>query len=573
MKNIFMLCACFALLAACSDRSTLSAYHDSAVYYNGTVVTVDDLQSVATAFAVGDGQIVAVGSDSLVLSMAAPNTRLVDLEGHIVLPGFIDSHSHIAQVGKYPQFSPAAGVVSIDSLVDFGRRAFGSWLQHAVDQGRYAEGDWFVGTGYDNTSFPDAVKPVADDLDRISTEVPIVIIHSSNHTAVVNHKALEMMGFTKDSPLTNQFGSLVGKDLGGNPNGQLAEDAFFRLYYSPNVMLDSEVTDIDSGADNLEKAMQLYACYGITTAQDGAGSDIDSSVVELLSRGKELLIDIVSFGQPAAMSGKSRDAQFENGLKHQGIKIILDGSPQAKTAWLREPYYVVPDGYATDYRGFPSLSDDSLYVQLVDALQNGWQVYAHTNGSAAIDQFITQYTRAEHDTGIEGDMRPVLIHAQTITDDQLDSAERAGIDVSFFHDHTYYWGDYHLSSVLGPERGARISPLSEALKRDINVTIHQDSPVVPPDMLFSIHNAVNRTTRNGQPIGSQYAVSPAEAIKMVTINAARQYDEQDTRGSIEKGKLADFVILDRNPLTVRTDSIKYIEVLETVKRGRTIYRR
>ncbi len=144
--------------------------------------------------------------------------------------------------------------------------------------------------------------------------------------------------------------------------------------------------------------------------------------------------------------------------------------------------------------------------------------------------------------------------------------------MSFFNDHTYYWGDYYLTSILGPELGRRISPLRTALERKgLNITIHQDSPVVPPDMLFSIYNAVNRITRSGQPIGPEYAVTPMEALRMVTVNGARQYGQEDDRGSITPGKIADFVILDRNPLKVPGTEIKDIAVVRTVKRGRVIY--
>lgn len=535
------------------------------------MITVNDARPTAEAVAVGDGRIVAVGDTEDILSMAVPGTLLVNLDGDTMLPGFIDSHSHISSVGRYDEYTPSAGVVSIDSLVERGRKLFRRWFERSVAEGTYRPGDWYVGSGYDNTIFPGAANPTADDLDRISADVPIVIVHSSNHSAVVNHKALELLGYTPGSPLTEEQKKYVGTDSNGNPNGQLAEEAYFKLYEQPNVMMDNEVTNTPSDEDVLKRAVGVYASHGITTAQEGAGSNIAHTVERMRSRGDTLSIDIVSYGDAASMAGPSREQRYRDGLKQGGVKIFLDGSPQGKTAWLREPYYIVPEGKPRDYRGHEFMTDEQLYEELVRYLRAGYQVYAHANGSAAIDQFISQYERAKKDTGITTDLRPVIIHAQTMTEDQLDRAEKAGINPSFFNDHTYYWGDYHLDSSLGPERGARISPLSSALKRDVNVTIHQDSPVVPPDMLFSIHNAVNRTTRSGRPIGPEYAVTPMEAIKTVTINGAYQYFEEDVKGSIEPGKLADFVILDRNPLSVPPAEIKDIRVMETVKRGRVIY--
>lgn len=557
------------LLTGCG--SNLSKYATTQLYYGGTIITVDERNSTAEAVLVGDGVIVAVGRTATLMRRALPSTERIDLDGLVMMPGFVDSHSHISMVGKFADLSPAEGVVNIDSLVAIGRREADKWYTKSKEASTLDEGDWFVATGYDNTVFPNAAKPTADDLDKISTMFPVVVVHASNHTAVVNHRGLEVLGYRKGSAATDRFGALIGRDSNGNPNGQIDEDAFFRLYYDPEVMTDPLKTNTDDPVELLKSAVDLYAFYGITTAQDGAGSPIPQTVEELYARGDSLKIDIVDYGSPQIMEGRSSEARYRDRIKEAGVKLILDGSPQAKTAWLQEPYYIVPDGMAPDYRGTGSMSDEELYRQLREAVENGWQVYAHTNGSAAIDQFLRIWQRVRRDTGSIDDLRPVLIHAQTITEEELDRAEAEGVNVSFFADHTYYWGDYHLTSTLGPERGSQISPLRSATKRNINVTLHQDSPVVPPNMLRTIQNAVLRRTRDGREIGPNQAITPMEAIRMLTINGAYQYFEEQTKGSIEVGKLADFVILSANPLTVAPDKIENIRVVATIKEGSFIY--
>ena len=165
-----------------------------------------------------------------------------------------------------------------------------------------------------------------------------------------------------------------------------------------------------------------------------------------------------------------------------------------------------------------------------------------------------------------------MVHAQTVREDQLDEMKKLGIIPTFFLDHIWYWGDYHYESVLGPERANRISPAKSALKRGMNFTLHQDSPVKMPNQILALHNAVNRETQSGRILGEDQRLTVMEAIKALTINAAYQYFEEDEKGSIEEGKLADFVILDKNPINVNTSEIKNIKVLETIKEGNTVYK-
>ena len=228
--------------------------------------------------------------------------------------------------------------------------------------------------------------------------------------------------------------------------------------------------------------------------------------------------------------------------------------------------------HRSDYLGYPAIAETKEAFALVDrAFAEGWQILAHCNGDAAADQFIAAVQAATLKYGKE-DRRPVMIHAQTVREDQLDEMQELGIIPSFFSMHTFYWGDWHRDSVLGPERAARISPAASAIKRGMIYTQHHDAPVALPNSIMIIASQVNRTTRSGQVLGADQRVSVMDALKSITINAAYQYFEEKTKGSLEPGKLADFVVLDKNPLKVEPGSIKDIKVVETIKEGLTIYR-
>mgnify|MGYP000835048149 CR=1 FL=1 len=260
-----------------------------------------------------------------------------------------------------------------------------------------------------------------------------------------------------------------------------------------------------------------------------------------------------------------------NGCRLGGCKLFLDGSPQGKTAWLSTPYLVPPEGEGADYCGFPVQREEAVQAQMERCLRNRWQLHVHANGDAAIEQMIRCYGRAMETTGVDEELRPVIIHCQTVREDQLDRMHQLGLLPSYFLDHVYYWGDYHRTSVLGEERAARISPLASTVRRGMRFTLHQDSPVVPPDILLSIHNAVNRRTAGGHLLGAEQRIDVGEALRAVTLYAAYQLFEEDQKGSIMPGKRADFVLLDRNPLACSPEDIRHVRVKKTIRAGTVIY--
>jgi predicted amidohydrolase YtcJ len=253
-----------------------------------------------------------------------------------------------------------------------------------------------------------------------------------------------------------------------------------------------------------------------------------------------------------------------------GVKLILDGAPQGKTAFLSQPYHVPPAGQSADYRGYPALPAGAVKQALHDALQHNVPLLAHANGDAAAQMLIDAVAAARHDTG-NLTSRVVMIHAQTVRDDQLDRMHELNITPSFFVGHTFYWGDWHREETLGLPRAERISPTRSAIDRDLPFTLHTDTPVVPPDILRTLWSATTRRTRSNDILGPQQRLTVLEALRGVTVNAALQYSEQDRKGSLAVGKLADLVILSRNPLRVDPERLNEIEVDETISHGVTVY--
>jgi predicted amidohydrolase YtcJ len=234
------------------------------------------------------------------------------------------------------------------------------------------------------------------------------------------------------------------------------------------------------------------------------------------------------------------------------------------------PYLHPPPGQPPSYRGYPTLSQEELDRWFDAAYANDVQIIAHCNGDAAADMMLEAADKAQRMHGRKN-LRPVMVHAQTVRADQLDRMKELGVIPSFFSSHTFYWGDWYISEALGRERARHISPLRAALMRRMKFANHTDAPVTPPDQLMVIHSAVNRTSRSGVIVGPEERISPMDALRAVTIWGAYLYFEEKEKGSIEPGKRADLVVLSANPLTVDDATIKDIKVLQTIKDGKTIY--
>jgi len=536
------------------------------IYTGGDIVTVNELQPSAEAVAVKDGRIVAVGYRDEVMKRKGGKTRLVDLGGKTLAPGFVDPHGHVFNTGIQAVSAnllprPDGGVNSIAEL----QATLKTWVENSARiTGKYK---WIIGFGYDDAQLKEQRHPTRDDLDQVSRDTPVVIVHQSGHLGVMNSKALELVKITAASK--DPKGGVIRRQQGSQtPNGVLEENAFFGPLFGLLGKLDAEANQALFAA-----GVNLYKSFGYTTAQEGRASKSSTATMAAVAKSGKLDIDVVTYpdiATDAEAIKPSRD--YSQHFRVGGAKITLDGSPQGKTAWLSQPYFKVPAGQKPDYKGYGQFTDEQVNGYVDQAFRNGWQLLAHTNGDAAADQFINAVRAAEKRYGM-ADRRPVMIHGQTAREDQIQAFKELGVIPSLFPMHTFYWGDWHRDSVLGPERAANISPTGWALERGMIFTSHHDAPVAMPDPLRVISATVNRVTRSGQVLGPQHRTTPLVALKAHTLWSAYQHFEEKTKGSIEVGKLADFVVLDQNPLTVDPLKIADIKVVETIKQGKTVYRR
>jgi len=324
------------------------------------------------------------------------------------------------------------------------------------------------------------------------------------------------------------------------------------------------------------KGMQKkYIENGVTTIQEGAANDGYMKLLKLADLLGQLKVDVVAYpllstdGKDLCNKNPRMIKKYKKHIKIGGYKMILDGSPQGRSAWMSEPYL----GGEADYCGYPWIADEEAYEYAKTAIEDGMQLLTHCNGDAASEQFLNAYEKAlaSVDKADKNDLRPVMIHCQTVRNDQLDRMIPLKMIPSIFVGHVYYWGDVHMKN-FGSNRGHHISPAKDALNRNLTINFHQDTPITHPNMLHSVWCAVNRLSRQGNVIGEDQKISVYDALKAVTINAAYEYFEEDSKGSIKEGKRADLVILDKNPMEADPMEIKDIKVLETIKDGKTIYK-
>jgi predicted amidohydrolase YtcJ len=536
-----------------------------AIYIGGTVITVDDAMPSAEALAIKDGLIVAVGTAAEVMAMRADHTRVVDIGGLTIVPGFIDGHAHLGGLGAQAVGAnllapPDGNVETIDDLVE-------ALLEFAAGPDVDRTG-WIFGMGYDDAMLAEGRHPTADDLDLVSTEIPVMAVHISGHFSVINGAGLAKVGYTIDTE--DPEGGLIRRRPGTKePNGVLEE-----LASIPLTVATISPAKKEDQTYFMQRAQEMAMRFGYTTAQEGRAFQAQHDAIVDFAESGLLQIDVVSYldyANKRVIESEWHSPDYRNRYRIGGIKVTLDGSPQGRTAWRTTPYLIPPDGQPEDYRGYPAIPDDSVVAALYDeAFAKGWQVLTHANGDAAIDQFIRAMRPALAKYG-PADRRPVLIHGQFVRQDQLDALKEIDAMPSLFPMHTFYWGDWY-EEIIGAELAQQISPMRSVLDRGMLVTSHTDAPVALPNLMQVMSATVNRTSRSGKVIGPDERLTPWEALKTITIWGAYQHFEEDRKGSIEVGKLADLVLLSENPLTIDAARINQIVVVETIKEGKTVFR-
>ena len=561
LSYIFLCIACLLL----STRVSLGAETADTIYLNGTILTINDALPTAEAVAVKDGKILAVGPEVEVLKTVGESTKKINLAGKTMLPGFVDSHGHTYIIGLQattanllpPPDGAGKDIASLQALLT-------DWA--ANNEAAVNKVGWIAGFGYDDSQLTEQRHPTRDDLDKVSKDLPVIIIHQSGHLGVANSKALDIAGVTAETK-DPKGGVFRRKEGSQEPNGVLEEYAFFYLVSKLAANFDNDINDA-----LVEEGAKLVASFGYTTAQEGRAIGPGLEAMKRVADSGRLAIDLVAYPDILEVDNIKPAMHYTNNYRVGGVKLTIDGSPQGKTAWLTEPYFVVPEGQPKDYRGYAAIDEKTTNEAVEKAFANGWQILCHSNGDAATDRFIHAIRLAKKKYP-DVDNRPVLIHGQVLREDQVEQLKELGIFPSLFPMHTFYWGDWHRESVLGPERAENISPTGWVLERDMMFGSHHDAPVALPDSMRVLSATVTRTSRSGRVLGPEHRVPVATALKALTIWPAWQHFEEDSKGTIEVGKLADFVILSDNPLTVQQDQIDDLKVLETIKEGNSIYKR
>ncbi|WP_170441234.1 amidohydrolase [Ruegeria arenilitoris] len=535
------------------------------IYTGGPILTIDDARPTVQAVAVRDGRIIAVGELAEMRSHQGDDTTIFDLDGRAMLPGFVDSHGHVVMGGLQALSAnllapPDGKVTDIASL----QAALSAWAEANGDTVK-AMG-MIIGFGYDNAQLAELRHPTRSELDAVSRDVPIMIIHQSGHLGVGNSKALELAGITAETE--NPPGGVIRKDEAGEPNGVLEEYAFFGALVP---LLGSVGED---GLQTFARAgSRMWARFGYTTAQEGRTSGAAVQALRRVAADGDLPIDVVAF--PDVLESRDfieSDASrtYADGVRVGGCKLTIDGSPQGFTALRDRPYYDPVGDYPPGYAGYAAITREQLQDAVNWCFENGHQILTHSNGEGATDMLIAAIDEARLTYGDPGN-RPVLVHGQFLREDQVASLKRLGVFPSLFPMHTFYWGDWHRDHTVGPVNADNISPTGWVTERGMMFGTHHDAPVAFPDSMRVLAATVTRRTRSGDILGPHQRVDVMTALKAMTIWPAWQHFEEDQKGSIEVGKLADFVILSDDPTAVDPETLAQLRVVTTIKEDAVIF--
>ena len=520
---------------------------ETTLYFGGPIVTLEEPR-YAQALVERGGRIAYVGDREEAERLAGPGASRVDLEGRALLPAFLDPHSHLLACAYARLQVPLGECAGWGEIADR--------LSRHVQERGIQPGEWVKGTGYDQNALAEGAAPDRFCLDRACPHNPVVIQHASGHAGVFNTLALERLG-----TLNEDCG--LERDGQGELTGRGEENPFLDLL--GRIPMDG----LEDVLRAFQGAQEEYASHGVTTAQEGLLQPVMAPVYQEILRRGLLYLDVNAYVPPAdydRLRGQfaQRVSASPGIFRAAGMKIFLDGSPQGGTAWVREPY-------AGGGCGTSTMTDGQVLSAFRQALDRDAQLLAHCNGDRAAEQYLTLLAQAEREAGKKL-CRPVMIHAQLLGLDQLERVKALGVIPSFFVAHVYHWGEIHVKN-FGLDRAGRISPAGSALAWGIPFTFHQDSPVIPPDMLETIWCACVRRTKTGRVLGAEERIPVEAALRAVTQTAALQYGLERELRTLRPGKRADFVLLSGDPLRTPPEELKKLQVERTIRCGRTIWSR
>lgn len=534
---------------ACHRRRSPARSADH-IFSGGPILTMSAPHGRVEAVAVRDGRIVAAGPATQVDGLEGPDTTRVDLDGRCLLPGFVDPHMHFVfvQFDDWIDVSPMATPTSGDVLAALGSAA-------PADDG------WVRAKLFDPSITRDARPPTLADLDAVVPDRPLFVMEGNGHVAYVNTAALERAGVTLETadPPTARF----VRDADGELTGRLEEaHAYLPFLATMDRMAPEELLG------RVRRLMRHAASVGCTTLHDcgigllGGANDIallrtvqaENPVVRY--RGMLVSTHMAQWNEMGLQPGFGDDW-----FRVDGVKAWSDGSNQAGTGFQRRPYL------GGDSRGALNYTAEQLAAVVAEAHAGGWQVGVHANGDAAIDVTIDAFEQALR-MHPRDDHRHRIEHCSVLHDDHIERMAALGLSPSFLIGHVRWWGRAFHDRLLGAERAGRYDPCASALAGGLRISLHSDWNVTPLEPLRYVEDAAARVmAEGGGVLAPDQRISVEAALRAVTIDAAWQCRVDDTTGSIEPGKSADFAVVEIDPTTVEPDRISRIAVSETWLKG------
>ncbi len=514
------------------------------VLMNGNVLTMNPSQRDAQAIAVKDKKIIAVGTNPQIESWVGKNTKIIDLLGRTVLPGFIDTHVHVAGLGRTLS---SINLRDTDSIKELQKRL----EEHVL---KTPKKTWITGRGWDQDRFIEKRHPTRWDLDEFSQRNPVVLVRVCGHMCVVNSKSLEIADITART--VPPFGGQIDKDVAtGEPTGILRENAMDLVWKVMPPPSDEELMDACSQA--CQKAVEA----GLTSIHWIVGSSSEMSVIQKLRAQDRLPLRVyilVPVELLDELTGLGLCTSFgDDRVRIGSVKILADGSLGAHTAALREPYNDEPST-----KGMMLYSQGELNAVITKAHKADLQLAIHAIGDQTIDVVLSAFEKALAEVP-RRDHRHRIEHASVLDDELINRMRRDGVIASVQPHFTV--SDFWVVDRVGPTRARGVYPFKSLIEHGLMVTGGSDCPVEPIDPMFGVCAAVSRESF------PEERLSVDEALSLYTTNAAFTSFEEEIKGSIETGKLADLVILSHDPHEVSPRNIKDIEVEMTIVGGKAVY--
>ena len=538
------------------------------IFYGGDIVTMNQAQPKAEAVAIQDGKIIGVGSFTNLKKLQGEGTKLINLNGQTLMPGMVEPHVHIMGTAFSEEiFLNLSNFTMPHDTLDSLVAKLTAYSKNIKD------GDWINAFGVDpSRTEPFMSELTADILDKVSTTKPIFILNQSMHIAYVNHKALEVAGLTDSSP--DPKGGKFLKDSKGHLTGVVYEAPAFYLFLNKMPLPTQEVIE-----QAIVKVGQRLVSKGVTTSAEITvggylGVDKEYALFNAMTRNGKLPVRVRGYMYSSAYPSTNnsyKPGQGDDNFKLIGVKIVADGSNQGLTGAMTKPYDF-PAG--TKNTGTLNFTEQELYDLAKPRFDEGWQISVHSNGDKSIEQTLNVFERlVTKPSDVKTRLR--IEHFTVPTEAQISRAAKLGVVPGFTIGHTDYWGEAFHDHLLGAERADRIDPSASLIKKGMHFAYHSDSPVSPIHPLKYASEGAARLWQvpPQKVLNANQRVSINNALKAVTIDAAYQLKMDDKVGSIEKGKYADFAIVDKNPMKTDAYKIRDIEVNETWINGRQVFKK